>query len=116
MSAAEKQQQPDGRGKSAQELIESPDFKALVKKRWTVSFALLGILFLSYYGYILLVASNKEWVSQKMSDAPDAVATIAIFLGVAAILVAWVLTAIYVWWANNAYDPEVERLKLQLKR
>ena len=115
MSAAPKQQ-ADGRGKSAQELIESPDFKALVKKRWTVSFALLAVLFVSYYGYILLVASNKEWVSRKMSDAPDAVATIAIFLGVAAILVAWVLTAIYVWWANNAYDPEVERLKQQLKR
>ena len=115
MSAVTKQQ-TDGRGKSAQELIESPDFKALVRKRWSVSFTLLAILFVSYYGYILLVASNREWVSQKMSDAPDAVATIAIFLGVAAILVAWVLTAIYVWWANNTYDPEVERLKNQLKR
>ena len=115
MSAAPKQQSSDGR-KSAQELIESPDFKALVRKRWSVSFALLALLFVAYYGYILLVASNKEWVSQKMSDAPDAVATIAIFLGVAAILVAWVLTAIYVWWANNAYDPEVERLKQQLRR
>ena len=115
MSAAPKEQSADGR-KSAKELIESPDFKALVKKRWSVSFALLAILFVSYYGYILLVASNKAWVSQKMSDAPDAVATIAIFLGVAAILVAWVLTAIYVWWANNAYDPEVERLKQQLRR
>jgi uncharacterized membrane protein (DUF485 family) len=115
MSAVPKQPSADGR-KSARELIESPDFRALVKKRWSVSFALLAILFVSYYGYILLVASNKEWVSRKMSDAPDAVATIAIFLGEAAILVAWVLTAIYVWWANNAYDPEVERLKQQLRR
>jgi uncharacterized membrane protein (DUF485 family) len=116
MSAAPKQQQTDGRGKSAQELIESPDFKALVKKRWSVSFALLAALFVSYYGYILLVATDKELVARKVSDAPDAVVTVAIVLGVAAILVAWVLTAVYVWWANNAYDPEVERLKGQLKR
>ncbi len=109
-------QQADGRaGKSAQQLIESPDFKALVRKRWSVSFTLLATLFVSYYGYILLVATNKELVAQKVSDAPDAVVTVAIVLGVAAILVAWVLTAVYVWWANNAYDPEVERLKGQLK-
>jgi uncharacterized membrane protein (DUF485 family) len=115
-NAAAKLQPSEGTGnKSAKELIESPDFKALVKKRWTVSFVLLTLLFTSYYGYILVVASAREWVSQKVSSAPDAVTTIAIPLGIGAIVVAWVLTAIYVVWANNVYDPEVERLKGQLK-
>ncbi len=116
MTAAPMTQEPDMTGKkSAKELIESPDFKALVKKRWTVSFSLLAVLFVGYYGYILLVATNKEWVSGTVSSEPGAVVTRAIPLGIAAIVLAWVLVAIYVYWANASYDPEVKRLKDQLK-
>ncbi len=97
--------------KSTHELIESPDFKALVKKRWTVSMVLLALLFVSYYGYILLIATNKALVSQKVGE----VTTLAIPPGVGAIVFAWVLTAYYVAWANTSYDPEVERLKGQVK-
>jgi uncharacterized membrane protein (DUF485 family) len=98
--------------KSAHEIIESKDFKHLVALRWKVSMVLLALLFVSYYGYILLVATNKELVSQKIGE----VTTLAIPLGIAAIVIAWVLTAFYVAWANKSYDPEVERLKGQLKR
>ena len=98
--------------KSAHEVIESPDFKALVAKRWKVSMVLLALLFVSYYGYIVLVASAKEFVSQKVGE----VTTLAIPLGIAAIVLAWALTAIYVAWANRAYDPEVDRLKGELRK
>ena len=97
--------------KSAHEVIESPQFKALVAKRWSVSMALLVLLFVSYYGYIVLVATAKDFVSQKVGE----VTTLAIPLGIAAIVLAWALTAFYVAWANKSYDPEVERLKGQLK-
>jgi uncharacterized membrane protein (DUF485 family) len=97
--------------KSAHEVIESADFKALVSKRWKVSMVLLALLFASYYGFIILVATAKEFVSQKVGE----VTTLAIPLGIAAIVVAWALTAFYVAWANQKYDPEVERLKNQLK-
>ena len=113
MTAAPKSQEADGAMKTAKELIESPDFKALVRKRWTVSFALLAVLFVGYYGYILLVATNKAWVSQPVSEG--SVVTRAIPLGIGAIVLAWILVAIYVWWANASYDPEVKRLKDQLK-
>ena len=97
--------------KSAHEVIESADFKALVAKRWKVSLVLLTLLFVSYYGFIVLVATAKEFVSQRVGE----VTTLAIPLGVAAIVIAWALTAFYVAWANKSYDPEVERLKNQLK-
>lgn len=97
---------------SAQQIVESKEFKRLVSKRWKVSMTLLTLLFVSYYGYILLVATNKEFVSQKVGEAT----TLAIPLGIAAIVIAWVLTAFYVAWANKSYDPEVERLKGDLKR
>ena len=102
--------------KNATELIESPAFRSLVKTRWSVSFTLLGLLFVGYYGYILLVATAPGVVARRLSDAPDAIANIGLALGIGTLVFAWVLTAIYVLWANRSYDPEVERLKNQLKR
>ena len=97
--------------KSAHEVIESNEFKRLVSKRWTVSMILLATLFVTYYGYIILVATAKDFVSTKVGE----VTTLAIPLGLATIVIAWVLTAFYVAWANKSYDPEVERLKSELK-
>jgi uncharacterized membrane protein (DUF485 family) len=107
-SAAREQRAPD----RARELIASESFRALVKKRWTVSFVLLALLFVSYYGYVILVSTQKQLVSQRVGE----VTTLAIPLGVGAIALAWVLTAIYVAWANRRYDPEVERLKGELRK
>jgi uncharacterized membrane protein (DUF485 family) len=98
--------------KSAGEVIESADFRALVAKRWTVSAVLLVALFVTYYGYILLIAGNKALMATKIG----VVTTLAIPVGIAVIVIAFVLTAIYVAWANKIYDPEVDRLKKQLKQ
>jgi uncharacterized membrane protein (DUF485 family) len=101
-----------GRGsQTAAEVVASPEFKALVKRRWSVSMVLLVLLFTCYYGFILLVAGDKTFVSQKVGENT----TLAIPLGVGVIVFAWLLTAIYVAWANRSYDPEVERLKGQLR-
>ena len=97
--------------KSAAEIIESPDFKALVRKRWTVSAILLAALFVTYYGFILLIAADKALMATKIG----VVTTLAIPVGVAVIVIAFALTAFYVVWANKSYDPEVDRLKKQLK-
>ena len=39
---------------------------------------------------------------------------LGIVLGVAVLVLAWVLTAAYVVWANRNYDPEVQRLRDRL--
>ena len=96
---------------SAHELLESADFKRLVAKRWSVSLILTILLFALYYGYILLIGYDKPFLAQKIGE----VTTLGIPLGVGVIVLSWVLTVIYVIWANNSYDPEVQRLKDQLK-
>ncbi len=97
--------------KSVHEVITSDAFKTLVRKRWTVSIVLLVALFVTYYGFILLIAANREMMASKIG----VYTTLAIPVGVAGIVVAFLLTAIYVAWANQKYDPEVERLKKQLR-
>ena len=71
-------------------------FKRLVTRRWTISLVLLAALFATYYGYILLIAYDKPFMAQRIGR----VTTLGIPLGVAVILVSWVLTAVYVAWAN----------------
>jgi uncharacterized membrane protein (DUF485 family) len=97
--------------KSTKEMLESPEFKTLVSRRWTVSVLLLACLFVLYYGYILLIAFDKPFLSQKIGEYT----TLGIPLGVAVIVISWVLTAIYVVWANG-HDIEVARLKEQVKK
>jgi uncharacterized membrane protein (DUF485 family) len=98
--------------KSAADVLESPEFKALVKKRWTVSMVLLAALFVTYYGFVLLIAGNRELMATRIGEYM----TLAIPVGVAVIVAAFALTAAYVGWANHTYDPEVDRLKKLLRR
>jgi uncharacterized membrane protein (DUF485 family) len=92
-------------------MIESRDFRRLVARRWTVSGILLALLFAVYYGFILLVGMNKDFLTRKIG----ATTTLGIPIGVGVIVFAFLVTAIYVVWANSSYDPEVERLKGRLR-
>jgi uncharacterized membrane protein (DUF485 family) len=90
--------------------LASAEFRHLVARRWRVSLALTACLFVLYYGYILLIATNKSLLSRRIGE----ITTIGIPLGAAVIVGAWVLTAVYVVWANRAYDAEVARLREHL--
>lgn len=84
----------------------------MLARRWRVSLALTACLFVLYYGYIILIAVNRPWLSQRLGDGAT---TIGIPVGAAVIVGAWVLTAIYVIWANRSHDPEVDRLRRRLR-
>jgi uncharacterized membrane protein (DUF485 family) len=94
-------------GKSAHEIVTSDRFKALVRKRWSVSIILTVLLFVSYYGIILTIAYGKDFLSQKVGEFTNW----GILFGIFGIVFAWLLTAIYVVWANNVYDKEVDSIK-----
>ena len=96
---------------STRDMLASPEFRRMVSRRWQISIALTVALFVIYYGYILLIAVNKPFMARKIGD----VTTIGIPLGVAVIVLSWILTALYVIWANNVYDKEVKRLREQLQ-
>lgn len=96
---------------SHRQLLDSPEFHHLVARRWRLSLALTACLFALYYGYILLIATNKDLLSRRIGEAT----TLGIPLGAAVIVAAWALTAVYVAWANRHYDAEVGRLRRRLE-
>ena len=92
-------------------LLASPEFRRLVSSRWRISLTLTTLLFLLYYGYILLIAIDRGFVSQRIGTTT----TLGIPLGAAVIVGAWILTAAYVTWANRRYDAEVARLRSRVR-
>ena len=93
-------------------LLDSPEFRRLVSRRWRVSLVLTALLFVMYYGYILLIAANRTLLSRRIGEST----TLGIPLGAAVIAGAWLLTAIYVAWANRYYDAEAARLRARAER
>ncbi len=95
----------------SREMLDSAEFRRIVRRRWTVALLLTAALFAAYYGFILLIALRPEVLARRMGE----VTTVGIPVGVGVIVCAWALTAVYVLWANRRYDPEVERLKSRLE-
>ena len=93
-------------------MIESADFKQLVKKRWSVSMILLSLLFVTYYGFILLVATNKTLVNMKIGE----VTTLAIPLGIGAIVHRVRASPPSTWLGEQVVRPRGRAAPLQLRK
>lgn len=88
-------------------LLDDPDFKDLVRRRNSISTTLTVLTLIVYYGFILLIAFKRDLFGSKVAGN----VTFGIVLGISVIIACFLLTGIYVRWANRNYDAMVERLK-----
>lgn len=93
--------------KVTQEILANPDFKQLYSQKNTISIILTILELVIYFGFIGLIAFNKPFLASKLSGA----ITIGIPIAVGTIVLSWVLTGIYIYWANNTYDNLVKKVK-----
>lgn len=94
-----------------QEILNSSKFNALVSQKNLIAFLLTCIQLVVYYGFIYLLAFKKEVLSIKITE----VIPLGIPLGIGVIVMSWVLTGIYTYWANNFYDKMVEEVKKEIR-
>jgi uncharacterized membrane protein (DUF485 family) len=80
----------------------NPKYQEFVSIRNTYSFIMSILMLVAYFGYILLIAFDKELLSQKMGAGM--VTSVGIPMGVGVILFTIVLTWIYVRRANGDFD------------
>ena len=80
----------------------NPKYHKLVSMRSNYSIIMTILMMLTYYGYILLVAFNKEWLATKIGAGM--VTSIGIPLGLGVIVTTIILTNIYVRRANTEFD------------
>ena len=71
--------------------------------RWKIAGTLTAAMMLIYFGFIALIAYDKELLARPVTRG----LTLGILLGALVIVSSWVLTWIYVRWANAHYDSEV---------
>ena len=82
-------------------IVRDPRYQELKSKRssfgWTLTIAMLIV----YYGFIVLVADDKEHLFKRIGEG---VTTLGMPIGVAVILFTIIITAVYVRRANAEFD------------
>ena len=90
-----------------------PDFddvsalEAVASRRLRVALALTAAMLVVYFGFILLIAFAKDFLSRTITDG----LSVGMALGIVVILATWALTWVYVAWANREYEPALEELR-----
>ena len=84
-----------------QRIARNPKYQELKAKRTSYGWWLTLAMMVVYYGFILLVAFNKPFLSQRMGEG---VMTVGIPIGFGVILFTILITAIYVKRANKEFD------------
>ena len=85
----------------ARRIASHPKYQELKTKRTRFGWWLTLAMMVVYYGFILLVAFNKEFLSQRLGDG---VMTVGIPIGFGVIVFTILITAYYVNRANSEFD------------
>jgi uncharacterized membrane protein (DUF485 family) len=80
--------------------------RKLHRARWRIGLSLTGAMILIYFGFIALVAFGRPVLAIRVIPG----LSLGILLGALVIVASWVLTWVYVRWANSYYDPQVRAL------
>ena len=81
--------------------------QALARRRTRLATRLTATMMVLYFGFILLIAFNKPLMGTLLGSG----LSVGILAGALVIVASWLLTWVYVRWANTHYDPELAELK-----
>ncbi len=94
-----------------EKISANPDYQLLKARRSSFGWTLTILMLIVYYGFILLVAFNKGFLSTRFGDG---VMTYGIPIGFGVIVFTILITAVYVRRANNEYDALSEKIKREV--
>ena len=81
--------------------------RALAAQRLRIAITLTIAMIVLYFGFILLIAYGRPLLATLVAPG----LTLGILLGALVIVVSWLLTYVYVRWANTHYDAAVRQLQ-----
>jgi len=94
--------------KLAEKVKSSAAYRELVRKRSRLGWTLTALVLVVYYGYVLLIAFDKQFLAAKMGAG---VMTWGMPIGLFVIVFTVVVTGFYVRRANSTYDQLTEQIK-----
>jgi len=83
-----------------------PNYQELVRRRSSLGWMLSAVMLVVYFGFILLVAYAPKFLGIPLGSG---VTTIGIPIGLSVIVLAFLLTGIYVRQANSSYDVLIRK-------
>ena len=86
-------------------------FRLLAATRWRIAISLTVVMIAIYFGFILLIAYNKPLMGRLVTRG----LSVGVLLGALVIVASWVLTWIYVRWANTHYDAGLEEVRREAR-
>jgi len=94
----------------AARVAADPRFRELVRRRGRFTWALTAVMLVAYLSFILLIAFDKALLAQPIGAG---VTSIGIVAGFAVIVLAIVLTGVYVRRAARRFDPLVDAVRAE---
>lgn len=79
---------------------------ALARRRARVAVALTGCMIAIYFGFIALIAFDPALLARRVTNG----LSLGILLGALVIVASWLLTWVYVRWANAHYDTALKAI------
>jgi uncharacterized membrane protein (DUF485 family) len=95
-----------------QTIKADPDYRKLVKTRSRFGWTLAWSMMIVYYGFILLVAFNKELLARRLGQG---VMTWGMPIGLAVILFTVIITGLYVRRANSEFDALTAAIRARVQ-
>ena len=87
---------------------QNPKYLELASRRGRLAWTLSAIVCVIFYGFILMIAFTPDILTAPI--AAGSVIPVGLPLGVAVIVVCCVLTGVYVYEANQVFDPMFEEI------
>lgn len=82
-------------------IVANPKYQYLVRTRSSFGWLLTAIMMVVYYGYIAVIAFDKELFAARLGDGAM---TVGIPVGFGVIVFTIIITGIYVRRANSEFD------------
>lgn len=94
-----------------QRITDNPKYQKLVSTRSSYGWTLTLLMMLVYYGFILLIAFNKELLSTPIGAG---VTTWGLPIGLFVIFFTVIITGLYVRRANHEFDELTAQIKKEV--
>lgn len=94
-----------------QRIKSNPAYHQLVERRSRFGWILATLMLVVYYGYIVLIAFNKDLLSRRIGDG---VMTWGIPIGLFVIFFTVLVTGIYVRRANSEFDDLTTQVRKEV--
>lgn len=82
-------------------------FRTLATTRWRIAISLTVAMIAIYFGFILMIAYAKPLMGRLIAPG----LSLGVLLGALVIVLSWLLTWVYVHWANTHYDAGLDAIR-----